>query len=142
MTTFSYYHPITVRYRDLDPQGHVNNAVYLTYLESARLGYYEQMGIYQPDSRILTGLVVVRNEIDYLAPVRFGQVVRVGLRLERLGTKSISFAFQIEGGPNGIPFARGKSVMVAYNNTTEQGIPIPQDWREKVRQFEEKSEKT
>jgi len=139
MTTFSYYHPITVRYRDLDPQGHVNNAVYLTYLESARLGYYQQVGIYHPDSSVLTGLVVVRNEIDYLAPIHFGQAVRVGLRVERLGTKSITFIYQIETDPDGTPLARGKSVMVAYDNTSDRGVPIPQDWREKISQFEEKS---
>jgi len=138
MTTFSYYHPITVRYGDLDPQGHVNNAVYLTYLESARLGYYQQVGIYHPDSRIMTGMVVVHNEIDYLAPIRFGQAVQVGLRVEKIGTKSISFAFQIEEVNDGTPFARGKSVMVAFDNVTEQGIPIPDDWREQIIQFEEK----
>lgn len=141
MTTFSYYHPITIRYGDLDPQGHVNNAVYLTYLESARLGYYQQVGIYHPDSRILTGMVVVHNEIDYLAPIRFGQAVRVGLLVERVGTKSITFTFQIETDPDGMPLARGKSVMVAYDNSTEQGIPIPEDWREKINQFEEKGKK-
>ncbi len=137
MTTFSYFHPISVRYGDLDPQGHVNNTVYLTYLESARLGYYQQVGIYHPDSRILTGMVVVHNEIDYLAPIRFGQAVRVGLRVERTGTKSITFAFQIENEADGTPFARGKSVMVAYDNTTEQGVPIPDAWREQINQFEE-----
>ena len=36
---YTYYHPINVRFADLDPQAHVNNAIYLTYLESARLGY-------------------------------------------------------------------------------------------------------
>ena len=138
MTTFSYYHPITVRYGDLDPQGHVNNAVYLTYLESARLGYYQQVGIYHPDSRILTGMVVVRNEIDYLAPVRFGHNIHVGLRVEKIGTKSFTFAFQIENVKDGTPLARGKSVMVVYDNQTEQGVPIPDDWREKINQFEEK----
>ncbi|MEA3326876.1 MAG: thioesterase family protein [Chloroflexota bacterium] len=139
MTAFSYYHPITVRYRDLDPQGHVNNTVYLTYLESARLGYYQQAGIYHPDSRILTGMVVVRNEIDYLAPIRFREAVKVGLRVERMGTKSITFAFQIETDPAGVPLARGKSVMVVYDNAADRGIPIPSDWREKINQYEEKS---
>jgi len=141
MTVFSYYHPITVQYRDLDPQGHVNNAVYLTYLESARLGYYQQVGIYHPDSCILTGMVVVRNEIDYLAPIHFGQAVRVGLRVERMGTKSVTFTFQIETDPDGVPLARGKSVMVAYDNAADQGVPIPSDWREKISLYEEKSGK-
>jgi len=135
-TQYTYYHPIVVRYGDLDPQGHVNNVVYLTYLESARLGYYQQVGIYHPDSRLLTGMVVVHNEIDYLASIRFGQGVRVGLRVESLGTKSITFAFQIETDPEGISLARGKSVMVTYDNEKAQSIPIPPDWREKIIQYE------
>jgi acyl-CoA thioester hydrolase len=133
---FSYSHPIHVRYRDLDPQGHVNNTVYLTYLECARLGYYQRVGIYHPDTQLLTGLVVARNEIDYLAPIQLGQAVRVGLRVDRLGTHSITFDFQIETDPQGVPLARGKSVMVAYDNEHSCSIPIPADWREKITHFE------
>jgi acyl-CoA thioester hydrolase len=133
---FTYFHPITVRYRDLDPQGHVNNATLLTYLESARLGYYEQVGIFQPGTGALTGMVVARIEIDYLAPITLGQGVRVGLRVERLGTKSITFAFQVESAPDGQPLARGISVMVTYDNDAQASIPIPPDWREKISTYE------
>ena len=134
---FTYTHPITVRYRDLDPQGHVNNSVYLTYLEAGRIGYYQQVGIYHPDQTLLTGMVVVRNEIDYLAPILLGQQIKVGLGVEKLGNKSITFRFQMEDPSNGKALARGRSVMVAYDNETEQGIPIPQDWREKIITYEE-----
>ena len=134
---FTYTHPINVRYRDLDPQGHVNNSVYLTYLEAARIGYYQQVGIYHPDKTLLTGMVVVRNEIDYLAPILLGQEIQVSLRIERLGTKSITFTFQMDTVAEGETLARGRSVMVAYDNEREQGIPIPADWREKIITFEE-----
>ncbi len=134
---FTYTHLITVRYRDLDPQGHVNNSVYLTYLETARIGYYQQVGIYHPGHRILTGMVVVRNEIDYLAPIQLGEAVQVGLRVERLGTKSITFTFQMDSLPGGKALARGRSMMVAYDNETELGIPIPPVWREKIIHYEE-----
>jgi len=133
---FTYTHPITVRYRDLDPQGHVNNAVYLTYLEAARIGYYQRVAIYHPDQTLLTGMVVVRNEIDYLAPIQLGQEIQVGLRIERLGTKSITFTFQMAAVLDGKTLAKGRSVMVAYDNETEQGIPIPADWREKIINYE------
>lgn len=133
---YTYYHPITVRYGDLDPQGHVNNAVYLTYLESARLGYYTHSGIWQPDSGAPTGMVVARIEIDYLAPIFFGEQVQVGLRLARLGRKSLSLDFQIEPLASRQAFARGLSVMVAYDNQAEQSILIPQDWRKKLNHFE------
>jgi len=44
MAEFNYYHPIEVRYGDLDPQGHVNNARYLTYFEQARINYIAHLG--------------------------------------------------------------------------------------------------
>lgn len=132
--TFTYTHPITVRYGDLDPQGHVNNAAYLSYLESARLGYYERAGIWQPGSR--TGMVVARIEIDYLASINYGQAVQVGIRLEKLGCKSLTFAFQVESAPAREPLARGRSIMVAYDNANQTSRPVPADWREKLSQFE------
>lgn len=134
---FNYYFPITVRYADLDPQGHVNNAVYMTYLESARLGYYQAAGIWHPDSGSLTGMVVARAEIDFMAPIFMSQSIRVGVRLEGLGNTSLTFAFIIESVPDGKPLAKGRSVMVAFDS--EKGVkrPIPPDWREKMTRFEE-----
>ena len=136
-TPFTYYHPITVRFADLDTQEHVNNAVYLTYLESARLGYYEKAGIWHHESGMHTGMVVAHIDIDYLAPIRFGQALRVGLRLERLGYKSFTLAFVIETTPGQTPLARGTSVMVTYDSETGKSIPIPADWREKITHFEQ-----
>jgi acyl-CoA thioester hydrolase len=133
---YTYFHPITVRYRDLDPQGHVNNATLLTYFESARLGYYQQVGIYKPGTGQLTGLVVAHVEIDYLAPIIFGQDVQVATRVERLGNKSVTFVFQVESVPGGAPLARGISVMVTYDNEKQTSIPIHPEWREKITAFE------
>jgi acyl-CoA thioester hydrolase len=139
MTThsnYTYYHPITIRFADLDAQAHVNNAVYLTYLESARLGYYEQAGIWRPNPSMQTGMVVAHIDIDYLAPIRFGQAIQVGLRLDRMGNKSFTLAFLIELIKEKTPLARGTSVMVPYDQKTGTSIPIPADWREKITQFE------
>ena len=141
ITAFTYTHPITVRYSDLDPQGHVNNAAYLSFLESARLGYYQASGIWQKSSGFKTGMVVARMEIDYLAPIFLGQPIQVGLRIPHLGTKSMVFDFLIEDTQSGKSLARGKSVMVTYDNATESSIPIPPDWREKITQFEEQQGK-
>ena len=138
---FSYYHPIVVRYGDLDPQGHVNSAVYLTYLESARLGYYEKAGIWQRESGMLTGMVVAHIEINYLAPIHLGQSLQVGLSLAHIGNKSITFDFQIETEPDCQPLADGISVMVAYDNQKGKSMPLPPDWREKLTRFE-KMDKT
>lgn len=140
--SFTYYHPITVRYSDLDAQGHVNNAAYLSYLESARLGYYEASDIWHKDSGFKTGLVVAHIEIDYLAPIFFGQTVRVGLRIEHLGNKSMVFEFLIEDEQSSKALARGNSVMVAYDNASESSIPVPSDWRAKITKFEQQKGKS
>ena len=137
---FTYYHPIVVRYADLDPQGHVNNAAYMTYMESARLGYYERAGLWSPEQGEHTGMVVARAEIDYLAPVIYGQPLRVGVRLEKLGTKSMLFGFQVESAEGEQIFARGQSVMVAYDNAKGASRPVPPEWREKLAEFEGKME--
>ena len=132
---FNFYQPIIVRYRDLDPQGHVNNAVYLTYLESARLGYYQAVGIWKHEETPQTGMVVAHNQIDYLAPIFLGESVRVGVRTDEMGRKSLRMTFQIEKG-DGAVAAQGASVMVAYDNAAESSILIPADWREKITKFD------
>ena len=133
---FTYYHPITVRYADLDPQGHVNNAVYLTYLESARLGYYQASGIWNPESGAPTGMVVAKAEIEYFEPIFLGQKLQVGVRLESLGNRSLTFAFQIEAVPGGRVLARGRSVMVTFDAEKDESRPVPPEWREKITHFE------
>ena len=139
-TQYHYYYPIDIRYSDLDPQGHVNNTAYLTYLESARLGYYEAVGIWDKHSNEKTGMVVAHIDIDYLAPIFFGQDIRVGIRAERIGTKSLTLGFQIEALPEGKPMARGRSIMVAFDNNTDTSRIFPQDWRKKINIFEKGTE--
>jgi len=132
----SYFHPIHIRYADLDPHGHVNNSVYLTYLESGRLGYYETTGIWDKDSGLKTGMVVAHIDIDYVSPIFLGQSIQVGLRMASLGHKSLTLAFQINDREGDQVFARGKSIMVAYDHAAEKSIPVPEDWRRKIAQFE------
>jgi len=134
--TFTYFHPIYIRFSDLDAQGHVNNAVYLTYLESARLGYYQTTGIWDNRSGAKTGMVVAHIDIDYVAPIFLGQSIQVGLRMARLGNKSMTLAFQINACEGAQVFARGKAILVVYDDAAEKSTPIPEEWRNRITQFE------
>jgi acyl-CoA thioester hydrolase len=136
--SFNFYHPITVRYADLDPQQHVNNAAVVTYIESARMGYYQAVGIWDGQSFERFGMVVANLHIDYLGPIRFGQVVRVGLGVHHMGNKSMRFRFRVEDSTSRQALARGEVVMVAYDPQSERSIPIPTDWREKIESFEKR----
>jgi acyl-CoA thioester hydrolase len=70
MSEFRFYHPIEVRYGDLDPQGHVNNAKYLTYFEQARVVYWIEMGFFSKDQSFMElGVILADVHITYFEPV-------------------------------------------------------------------------
>jgi acyl-CoA thioester hydrolase len=139
--SYSYYHPIVIRYSDIDAQKHVNNAVVITYLESARMGYYQACGLWDGKAFDKFGMVVAAIKIDYLKPILFGQSIRIGLRISRIGNKSLQFIFQVEDQSETITFARGEIIMVAYDPKREKSIPVPTDWKEKIENFEKMGEK-
>ena len=128
MSSGDFVYGERVRFRDLDPMGHVNNAVFLTYLEQARVAFFSEMGA-------ATGLedmnmIVARVEIDFKAPVRLGQVVEVSVRTSRFGTKSFDLDYELR--VEGELVAVAKSVQVAYDYNRREPVPVPAEWREKL----------
>jgi acyl-CoA thioesterase FadM len=85
MPDYRFFHPIEIRYGDLDPQGHVNNAKYLTYMEQARVQYMQQLGLWDGGSFMEIGIILAEARLTFRAPVRFGQAVRAGARVSRTG---------------------------------------------------------
>ena len=88
MSNFRFFHPIVVRYGDLDPQGHVNNAAFLTYLEHVRVAYVRHLGLWDGNSFLEIGIILARIEMDYKEPILMTDAVEVGLRTSRLGIKA------------------------------------------------------
>jgi acyl-CoA thioester hydrolase len=109
---FPFTHRERVRFRDCDPMGHVNNAVYSTYLEQARIG-------------VLGGLdpfILARVEIDFRAELRAGEEVEVASRCSRIGTKSFDLEHVIRGDDRVV--AEAKSVLVGYDYEAGRSVPI------------------
>ena len=128
MSSADFVHVERVRFRDLDPMGHVNNAVFLTYLEQARVAFFSEMGA-------ATGLeemnmIVARVEIDFRAPVRLGQEVEVTVRASRFGTKSFDLDYELR--VDGELVAEAKSIQVAYDYDRREAVSVPAPWREKL----------
>jgi acyl-CoA thioester hydrolase len=137
MSTFRFYQPIEVRYGDLDPQGHVNNASYLTYMEQARIEYVRHLGLWTTGSFLEFGLILADAQVTFIKPVLFGQPLRVGARVTRLGNKSLTMEYALEDARDGRLFATGTTVLVAYDYHKQASVPIPADWRTAIRRFEE-----
>ena len=121
-------HVEQVRFRDLDPMGHVNNAVFLTYLEQARIAFFERHGLSVELDDM--NMVVARFEIDLRAPVRLGPEVEVAVRAGRFGTKSFDFEYELT--VDGEIVAVAKSVQVAYDYGRGEAVAIPEEWRERL----------
>ncbi len=136
MSSYQFFHPIEIRYGDLDPQGHVNNAKYLTYMEQARIQYIKNLGLWKSNSFLDVGIILAEARVTYRVPIQYGTEIKVGVRVSRLGNKSLDMEYSLQDSATGREMANGSSVLVAYDYRSQQTIPIPDDWRLKIATFE------
>jgi acyl-CoA thioester hydrolase len=137
MSEFKFFHPTEVRYGDLDPQGHVNNAKYLTYFEQARVYYLIHLGLFGKDQSFMDiGLIVADVHITYHAPTHYGDEIKTGVRTAKIGNKSMVVEQNVVDARTGQEMARGEVVMVAFDYRAQKTIAVPAAWREKVTQYE------
>jgi acyl-CoA thioester hydrolase len=121
-------HSEAVRFSDLDGFGHVNNAVFSTYLEQARLAWFGKGGDGEPMP--LRDVILARTEIDFRSPVVFGETVEIGVRPSRLGTKSFELEYRLRAGNRVV--AEARSVLVGYDYEGEQSVEVPERWRRRL----------
>jgi len=137
MSEYKFFHPTEVRYGDLDPQGHVNNGKYLTYFEQARVHYLIRLGLFSTDQSFMDlGLIVADIHIKYNAPTHFGDEIKTGVRTAKIGNKSIIIDHTILDARTGMEMAKGEVVTVMYDYRSQKTIPVPEEWRVKISEFE------
>ena len=137
MPDFRFFHPIEVRYGDLDPQGVVNNAKYLTYFEQARVHYVVQLGLFSADQSFLEiGVIVADIHVRYHAPLVWGVPVKAGVRTAKIGGKSMTVEQAVVHAETGQVYASGTVILVAYDYRQHKSISVPEEWREKMGLFE------
>jgi acyl-CoA thioester hydrolase len=136
MTNFHFYHLIEVRYGDLDPQGHVNNAKFLSYMEQGRVFYLNQLKLWEGGSFLNLGVILADVQMTFRKAIQFGDPIRVGVRISRIGNKSMTSDYRIEDARDESEFASGSSVLVAYDYHNNRSVSIPDEWRKAILQFE------
>jgi acyl-CoA thioester hydrolase len=136
MTNFHFYHLIEVRYGDLDPQGHVNNAKFLSYMEQGRVFYLKQLKLWEGGSFLNLGVILADVQMTFRKAIQFGDPIRVGVRISRIGNKSMTSDYRIEDARDESEFASGSSVLVAYDYHNNRSVSIPDEWRKAILQFE------
>lgn len=128
--------PIEVRFRDMDAMGHVNNAVYFTYFEQARIHYVQRLA-HMGDPLEPLGMILAEAACQYRAPITLGMPIRVWIRAGEIRQRSFVFLYKIERPDTGQVMALGRSVQVSYDYARGAPVPIPEPWRERMRRFEE-----
>jgi acyl-CoA thioester hydrolase len=124
MTSIEY--EIEVRFRDCDAMGHVNNAVYLTYLEQARLAHWQRL---TGATGIPRSFIVARVECDYRAPATAGDRLVVRLHVAAVGESSFTFEYEIVNGRTRATIAVARTVQVMYDYAAGRPMRIPDDIR-------------
>jgi acyl-CoA thioester hydrolase len=137
-----FTHRIEVRFRDCDPLGHVNNAVYLTYLEQARLMQWRTLWRFgglrnageghieanEPSVPDAPGVILARAEIDYKRPAHYGDLLDVRIGLAGVGRTSFTYEYEIVDAASRL-IASARSVQVFYDYRESRPAPIPDDLR-------------
>ncbi|WP_019135263.1 acyl-CoA thioesterase [Cellulomonas massiliensis] len=117
-----------VRWSDVDLFGHVNNAAFLRYLDDARFTVFPRMGVDESGAMTASLLVVVKHEIDYLAPLTFRLApFEVQVWVARLGRSSVDFAYEIVDGATVV--LRARSRMVQLDRASHQPRAFTDDER-------------
>ncbi len=119
----TFVHRETVRFRDLDSLGHVNNAVYATFVEQARIAFLS------PNGAQVENMILARLEIDFRSPAEFGEAIEIAVTPTRVGTKSFDLEYVLRAGERVV--AEAKTVLVAYDYGTARSVELPEDWKER-----------
>ncbi len=125
---------VPVRFRDTDGMGHVNNAVYLTYLEVARERYWRELFDLADYRQV--DLIVARIEIDYVSPSTVGETVSVGIRTSAIGRRSFDFAYEAWEKESRRLVVEARSVQAMYDYEARRTKEVSPQMRSRILSFE------
>lgn len=129
---------LPVQFRDIDRRGHVNNATYLSFLETVRLEYFinvmqiEQLDDYEEALPVL----MVTQTINYRSPAKYREKLLIGVRITQIKKSSMSFEFEMREEESKQLVADGSYVHVMYDPATHRSKPVPDEWLKNFEEFE------
>ena len=138
MNTYRFQFPIIIRYSDLDPQWHVNNARFLSFAEQARFAYLVELGLFDGKSFWDLPLIVGDVHCRYLVPIDPGVTVMVSTGVISFGTKSLVMGTLITSEDGSVIHAEMETIMVAYDYRSKKAVPISDELKKRLEDYEGK----
>jgi acyl-CoA thioester hydrolase len=136
MDKYRFHTNIEVRYGDLDPQWHVNNARFLSFSEHARAKYLIELGLFDGKSYWDLPLIVGDVHCRYLAPIEPNTTVTVSMGVVSIGGKTLTIASEITGMDGNPVYARLETIMVAYDYHIKKAVPVSDEIRRRISAYE------
>jgi len=126
--------PIEVRFRDVDSMRHVNNAVYFTYFENARIRYWGAVpGI---GSRREIDYILAHAECDFRSPATTDDDLACHIRVLKFGRTSFVFEYLVRDERSLRTVATGSTVQVMYDYEAARAKALPEEFKQAIRAFE------
>jgi len=134
---FRHKAQIQIRFCDTDGLGHVNNANYLSYMELARMSYFEHI-FGNSINWAEDGVILAKAVVDFKLPVMLHDKLFVHIRISKIGTKSFEFEYLFVRDKNGENevVSTGSTIMVAFNYASNKTIEILPQWKKRITDFE------
>lgn len=133
MQAYKHKTSIQLRFKDIDALGHVNNANHVTFLELARVYYFDE--VVGPVNWSETGVILASISVSYKKIIGLKDQVFVHTRCSKIGNKSMTLDYMITNDNEEI-FAMASSVLVAYNYRENKTVEVPDEWREKLMRYD------
>lgn len=134
-TNFLHKTPIQIRFNDIDILAHVNNSVYQNYFDMARLRYFEKV-FDQKMNWNEKALVLAKITIEYFNPIFLEEEIVVLSKVYKLGNKSLQMKQEIVNVTTNEIKANNDAILVAFGSKENGAILLPDDWRNKIIDYE------
>jgi acyl-CoA thioester hydrolase len=128
--------PISVRWADMDSMGHVNNAKYFTYCESARMSYFAAVKMLEHREQESHGPALVAAHLNFRRQVRYPAELDVLTRVPEIGRSSFRMEYEIVDRDTRERVADGHGIVVWVDYATSRSIPLPASLREEIQRYE------
>ena len=132
----SHVEPISVRWGDMDSMGHVNNAKYFTYCESARMSYFAAIRMYDHREGEKHGPALAAAHLNFRAQVRYPSELDVLTRVSEIGRSSFRMEYEIVYRDSRERVADGHGIIVWVDYGAGRSIPMPESLKQAIRQYE------
>ena len=138
---FNFYYSFRVRYSEVDAQGIVFNAHYLTYFDSAMTEYLRHINynyVQEVEDRN-EDFHTVKTLVEYKHPIKFDQIIDICIKVKKIGRSSLTFYIEIHPNEKDFMLASGEVIWVNADQSTHKSAALPEDLCLKIRDLEEKN---